>query len=164
MGCGKSTVQNDLSIATKLTSIDLDAYIEFREKASITKIFKEKGSVYFRTKETAYLKELLENDYYPIIALGGGTPCFGENMQFINAHSDSFYLKASSETLFKRLVKGRKKRPLIAEIPKEELQVFIQKHLFERQVYYNRAKTIIHIDGKNNQTVVREILDACGLG
>ena len=158
MGCGKSTIQRALAKETELPAMDLDAYIELREKQKISEIFKEKGSVYFRKKETHYLKELLENDHYPIVALGGGTPCFGENMALINEKSSSFYLKASSELLFKRLLKGQKKRPLIADIPKDELENFIKKHLFEREVYYNQADFVINIDGKSKKMLVDAII------
>ena len=158
MGCGKSTLMCQLANKLQLNAIDLDTYIEQREKKSINEIFASKGDVYFRKKETQYLEEILHSEHYPIVAMGGGTPCFGKNMDLILKHSDSFYLKATSATLFKRLVKQKTKRPLIADIPTEALENFIQKHLFERNIHYNRAKFKVSIDGKNIEEIAKKII------
>lgn len=158
MGCGKSTIAKKLAKRLGVACIDLDDYIEAQEQKTIATIFKNHGAIYFRKIESQYLQELLENQQYGIVALGGGTPCFGDNLSIINTHSESCYLKASVRILKNRLEKEQAKRPLIADIPKEELAAFIAKHLFERSRYYEQGKHIITIDGKKVNEVVDEVV------
>jgi len=76
MGCGKSSIGNELASKTAMEFLDLDDYIESQEKKSISQIFEDHGEIYFRKKEHLYLKEVLEKYKNSIISLGGGTPCF----------------------------------------------------------------------------------------
>lgn len=148
MGCGKSVISKALSEKLKIKAIDLDDFIAEQEGKNIPEIFKEKGEVYFRKKETLYLEHLLKNPEKIIVALGGGTPCFAGNMNLIKQKNcKSFYLKASAETLFERLKKEKNKRPLIKDIPEKDLKTFIKKHLWERDFFYNKAEYCIKIDG-----------------
>jgi len=115
----------------------------------------------FRKIETTYLNELIANQENSIISLGGGTPCYGNNLEeLLNAKNTiTIYLKASLNELVKRLVKDKDKRPLIAHLkPESEVLEFIGKHLFERSYYYNQAAEIINVDDKNMDTIVEEII------
>ena len=160
MGCGKSAVSNALSNSLNLKRIDLDDYIETKEGKIIADIFKEHGEIYFRKLETSYLLELLENDEDFILSLGGGTPCFGNNMEIINQKSTSVYLSANISTLVNRLLPEKTKRPLIARIAVEDLAEFIGKHLFERRHFYLQAKIAVSVDDKSVQTITDEIIKA----
>ncbi|MCQ0111883.1 shikimate kinase [Zhouia amylolytica] len=158
MGSGKSAIGKFLAKNTDLDFLDLDSFIEEKEGKTIREIFSDHGEVYFRKKETTYLKEVLETERKKIISLGGGTPCYGNNMDLILEATDNvFYLKASIETLIGRLEKEKEQRPLIKDLNKEELPEFIQKHLFERNFYYLRAKHIINVDKKSIETLSGEI-------
>ncbi|MBT8302839.1 MAG: shikimate kinase [Bacteroidia bacterium] len=161
MGSGKSVIGRLLSNTLTYDFIDLDAYIEMKEDMTIPEIFERKGEVYFRKKEYDHLKELLSSKDDFVLSLGGGTPCYGNNLEIIKNSIDSsiFYLKASVQTLFERLVPEKENRPLISQIDtKEELIDYLNKHLFERGFYYNQADFVINVDGKNKQDVIEEVV------
>lgn len=157
MGSGKSSVGKILASRLKLDFIDLDTYIEENEQMSVSQIFNEKGEIYFRIKETEYLKKIVDTTDDFVLSIGGGTPCYAKNIELIANNSESFYLKTGLNSLYNRLKRQRKSRPLIATIKLEDLKEFIAKHLFERTPYYNRAKFIIPTDNKTVAQVVNEI-------
>lgn len=160
MGSGKSTIGQMLSKVLKFDFVDLDAYIEEKEGQSIPEVFNTKGEIYFRKKENQYLKEVV-NRTMTVISLGGGTPCYGNNMEVIVSSEDamSIYLKASIPTLVERLIKDKNNRPLISHLNTElELTEFIGKHIFERSFYYSQANTTITVDDKSIKEIVEEIV------
>lgn len=162
MGSGKSTIGNKLSETTNFEVIDLDDYIEKKENLTIPEIFKSKGEVYFRKKEHLYLNEVLKKDHI-ILSLGGGTPCYGNNMEAIlkAEHAHSIYLKCSLPNLVARLSPEKSKRPLIAHLKtNEELTEFIGKHLFERSFYYNQSHQTVVTDGKSIASITQEIVES----
>ena len=158
MGSGKSTIGKMLAKKLKFGFIDLDDYIESSENSSIPTIFEEKGEIYFRKKEFEHLKDLLKDKDDFILSTGGGTPCYGENMNAIlEATSNVFYLKVSINGLMDRLILEKEERPMIANIPNEELPEFIGKHLFERSYFYSKAQHILICDNKGVNIIVDEI-------
>lgn len=159
MGSGKSTLAKALSIQKKLPFIDLDHYIEQKEGQSVTEIFKKKGEIYFRKQEITYLNELLNSEKSFILALGGGTPCYGTNMQnILKASKNVFYLKYQPQTLAERLEFQKQNRPLIAHLGNEELLDFVRKHLFDRNPYYSQATHIITMDNLSEEQALETIL------
>ncbi len=161
MGSGKSAISKEISYSNKMNYIDLDDYIEEKEGISVSEIFQSKGEIYFRKAETKYLKELVEIKQNTVLSLGGGTPCFGNNMKIVTNldNATSIYLQTSIGELSKRLFTERTKRPLIAHTQNsEELSEFIAKHLFERSAYYNKANHTIKTDDKTIQEIAQEIL------
>ena len=158
MGSGKSTVAKLLASSLNLPFTDLDDYIEQKEQKSIKELFEDKGEIYFRLQESKYLKEVLEDTSPGIIALGGGTPCYGNNMTLINDLSKSFYLKGSISTITLRLSKEKSQRPLIAALNDEQLTEFIAKHIFERRAFYEQAGSIVNIDGKTVNEICDELI------
>lgn len=162
MGCGKSSVAHYLHQKHSLTYCDLDAYIEKQENQSIAEIFKLKGEIYFRKIENQYLKQLLQEQSFDIIALGGGTPCYADNMSLINKIKTikSIYLKVNLETLTHRLFEQKHHRPLIADIAdKHQLKDFIRKHLFEREFYYRKATEIIDVSEMGIESIADLVFD-----
>ena len=159
MGSGKSAIGRKISKKSKMDILDMDDYIEENEKMTISEIFDKKGEVYFRKKEREYLIEVLQSNEERIISLGGGTPCYGDNMELIlKATPNVFYLKASISTLLKRLKKGKHRRPLIKNITDEDLPEFIGKHLFERNFYYMKSHQIISVDDISRKKVAKKII------
>ena len=161
MGSGKSAISKVLSEKLQINHIDLDTFIEREEKDTIADIFRKKGEIYFRKKETIHLKTLVNAPERIIIALGGGTPCFGENMKTItkNTNCKSFYLKARPQTLFERLKTEKKQRPLIRDIATQELKAFISKHLFERIPFYQKANYHIEVDNVSIEKISLKIIE-----
>ncbi len=161
MASGKSTLGQVLAKKLRYDFIDLDDFIEAAEKKSVSDIFKTRGEIYFRKKETYYLKDILNNKSNLILSLGGGTPCYSNNMQVIldSENVTSIYLKTSIPTLVERLKNEKDKRPLIAHLKTEELLTeFIGKHLFERSQYYSEAQVMITTDKKNQNEIIEEII------
>lgn len=158
MASGKSAVGRELSQFLGHPFLDLDDYIELKEGKSISAIFEEDGEIYFRTVEAKYLLELLSNEDDLVLSLGGGTPCYGNNIDVILEKSTSYYLKTSIQTIHSRLTNEKSKRPLVASISEDGLQEFIAKHLFERRSFYERAKFQVTTDNLSISEVVSELV------
>lgn len=158
MASGKSTIGKELSEIVGIPFYDLDEIISEKENASINFIFETKGEIYFRKVEHQLLQEFHQQKDSYILALGGGTPCYTNNHLLLQDETvHSFYLRGSIATLVARLQKEKELRPLVANIPNEELAEFIAKHLFDRNYYYQQAKHTIAIDAKSIEEIVVEI-------
>lgn len=158
MGSGKTTIAQLLAKMMNYPLIDLDEYIEEKEKLKISEIFSLQGNIHFRKLERKYLEEILSSEN-SILSMGGGTPVYFDNMDLINQHSHSFYLRMNPTNLTQRLLKEKSHRPMISHLEtEEELQEFIAKHLFERIPYYEKAKFHIDSNGKISHEIVKEIL------
>jgi len=161
MGSGKSSVAKALSSKLKTNHIDLDQFIESSEGISISNIFEKKGEINFRKTEREYLENILKSKKYSIISLGGGTPCYFDNIEFINKFSNNtIFLKTSIYELTERLFIEKDDRPIISHLKsKKILNDFIAKHLFERSKFYNKSKIVIDTDKKGIEEIVGELLD-----
>ena len=160
MASGKSLIGENLSHMLNMQFIDFDNYIEKKEDASIHDIFERKGELYFRKIENAYLKELLNETKNTVLSLGGGTPCYGNNMQLIQSfkNNKTVYLNVSVSELSGRLMNDKSKRPLLKYVhSKQDMDEFVGKHLFERLNYYNQADIIVNAN-KNPDEVVENIV------
>lgn len=161
MGSGKSTIGSLLANKLGRPFIDFDNYIEEKEQMSISEIFDSKGEIYFRKIEMQYLKELLkEKKETCVVALGGGTPCYGNNMeQLLTAGVKTMYLNVPYRVLAQRLWEKRTQRPLIAAMDNyEALEDYVRKHLFERSYFYNQAQSIFKITSESEQEIVKNIV------
>ncbi|MEC5157224.1 shikimate kinase [Chryseobacterium sp. MP_3.2] len=158
MGSGKSHVSKVLSTQLGLKLIDLDQQISTIINMPISEIFDKKGEIYFRKVEREILENILATEKKAILSVGGGTPVYYDNMDLINKNSESIFLRTSVPTLAKRVSIQRFKRPLIANIPDEDLNEFIAKHLFERNFYYAKAKYAISTDQKSVEEIAAEII------
>lgn len=158
MASGKSTVGRLLSEKIKLPFKDLDAEIERNTEMTVSQIFKQKGELFFRKKEAEVLQQLLSGDEGFVIALGGGTPCYGINLETINTNTEhTFYLKLNVSSLVQRLTHEKNQRPIVANISDTDLPEFVGKHLFERNRFYMLAKHIINCNQKSEEQVTEEI-------
>ncbi len=158
MGSGKTTVGKRLAQEMDLRFLDLDDQIEASEASKITAIFSKKGEIYFRRKEAECLRTILTMEDGFVLSIGGGTPCYANNMKAISeATNKVVHLKMSITALVKRLVKEKSERPMIASISDGELPEFIGKHLFERNFYYSQAEHSVSCDGKDPKTIANEI-------
>lgn len=165
MGSGKSTIGKRLSEEISTEFIDLDEVIEEKENAKISEVFEKKGEIYFRKLEREVLVELLDLDKSAVVSLGGGTPCYGDNMELIKNTGEvkSIYLKWQVGTLTDRLFMEKDHRPVISHLDdKESLEEFIRKHLFERGFYYNQSDLVINCDSKTPEEILEELKQKLG--
>lgn len=158
MGSGKSTTGKDLAKALGYEFIDLDQFIEQKYNATITELFNQFGELGFRKRERESLHEVLTKTNV-VLSLGGGTPVYYDNIEVINSHSESFYLRVQLPHLVKRLENKKSTRPLIAHLDDEQLTEFIAKHLFERNPFYQKAKHIISITNQSSFEVLNQIME-----
>ena len=145
MGSGKTTVGKALSKATGMMFYDLDWYIENRMHTTVSKLFTERGEKAFRKIEYNMLHEVAEFEDV-IISCGGGTPCFFDNMDYLNQQGDVVYLKASPDTLYKHLLMAKVERPLLKGKSPEELIAYITEHLKERAPFYEKARYTLDVN------------------
>ncbi len=141
MGCGKTTLGRKLANRLNCPFIDLDHVLEAQEGMSIASYFSRFGEDTFRLLESEVLKETT----YPenvVVSTGGGLPCFFDNIEWMNAHGKTIYIKLSPKTLASRLENEKEERPLLREKHGEDLVNFIAQKLAERDVYYNKATII----------------------
>jgi shikimate kinase len=146
MGCGKSTVGKNLARRLSLQHIDLDEFFEKSYKISITDFFKKYDETAFRSAESLLLEKTSELKNH-IISTGGGTPCFNNNIDFINENGFSIYLKMAPKSLFDRLKVAKRPRPLIQNLSYDQLIEKIISDLHKREVFYNRAN--LTVKGEN---------------
>ena len=139
MGAGKTTLGRALAKELGIQFIDLDGYIEERLCKSVSQIFAEKGEESFREIERRMLHEAGEFENV-VISTGGGTPCFFDNIEYMNSQGATVFLDVPVERLFIRLSIARKKRPLIMNKSDEELRSFIAEQLAKRMPHYSKAK------------------------
>jgi len=155
MGAGKSHWGRLWADVSGMSFFDLDELIELDEQLTIDQLFEKKGEPYFRQREATLLHSLLDYDNC-IIACGGGTPCFDDNMKWMNDHAFTVFLKASPTELLENMLDEITKRPIFKNINKEEILTFIRAKLKERDPFYTAAKLTISI-GDLKKSTIQEI-------
>ena len=144
MGAGKTTIGKALSKELGIIFYDLDWYIENRMRKTVSQIFAERGEEGFRKIEYNMLHEVAEFEDV-IISCGGGTPCFFDNMDYLNQQGQVVYLKAEPEVLYKHLLMAKVERPLIKGKSQEELLAFIRDQLDRREPFYSKARYTLDV-------------------
>ncbi|HKL67555.1 MAG TPA: shikimate kinase, partial [Bacteroidales bacterium] len=131
--------------------------IEKEEGMSVRSLFKEKGEAYFRDLESKVLRDT-EGMKDVVIACGGGTPCYGDNMDFMNSAGLSIYLKLTAKALFERLHNAKVTRPLLEGMNSDEMKVYIEQKLEEREKCYLRSKMVVDALSTDPGTLLSIIL------
>ena len=158
MGSGKTTLGRALAKALGLTFIDLDNYIELRRCKSINSIFEESGEDGFRTIERNLLHEVCEFEDV-VISAGGGTPCFFDNIDYMNLQGTTVYLQVHNERLLERLRIAKSRRPLLKDKNDEEIKVFIEEQLARREQFYLKADHIFTADRLEDKEQIAESVE-----
>lgn len=154
MGAGKTTVGKALSKELGITFYDLDWYIESRMHKTVAQIFAERGEEGFRKIERNMLHEVAEFEDV-IVSCGGGTPCFFDNMEYLNQQGETVYLKADPKVLYGHLLMGKTVRPLLVGKSKEELLAFIHEQLEKREPFYTKAKHTLDVSLMDNYEKIK---------
>jgi shikimate kinase len=154
MGAGKTTVGKALAKELNIEFYDLDWYIEARMRKTVKQIFDEQGEEGFRRIENNMLHEVGEFENV-IVSCGGGTPCFFDNMDFMNRQGETVYLKATPEVLYGHLKMGKTVRPLLLNKTPEEVQVFIKEQLQKREAFYTKAKHTLDVNLMDNYDKIK---------
>ena len=155
MAAGKTTLGKALARDLGLQFIDLDHYIESRYRCTVSQLFAERGEEAFRQIEHNMLHEVAEFEDV-VISTGGGTPCFFDNMDYMNAQGITVFLEASVDVIHTRLTIARTQRPLVANKSADELRQYITDMLERRNPYYSRATHTFCADYLENNCQVEE--------
>lgn len=157
MGAGKTTIGRALAKELNVPFYDLDWYIESRRHKTVPQLFNEMGEEAFRHIEHNMLHEVAEFEDV-VISCGGGTPCFFDNMDYMNGQGQVVYLKADADVLVEHLRMARTERPLLKGKSHEELKTFIEEHVREREPYYNKAHYIFDVSLMDNYEKIQSTI------
>jgi shikimate kinase len=156
MGAGKSYRGRQWAAAAGWRFVELDALLEVEAGKPIARIFAEEGEAYFRQRESALLKTC-GGGQPTVVATGGGTPCFFDNMAWMNSHGTTIYLKASPALLAQRLQPEKEQRPLLHGIGDHELEQFIAQKLADREPFYNQAEIVVDAGAAHGELLLGDV-------
>jgi shikimate kinase len=162
MGSGKSTIGKQLAAKLKYDFIDLDSLIETDYHMSINEIFATKGEAEFRGMEHNTLKKVLEKNNV-VVACGGGTPCYYDNMELMNRNGITIYIKMSTDTLISRLSQAKNSRPLLENKTEDELRTFVASQLERREDTYHQAHYVVKGKDLNIPELAKFIKEQVGV-
>jgi shikimate kinase len=160
MGCGKTHWGKLLSAKMKMPFFDLDEKIEENEGRTVAEIFAKEGEEYFRLLEKDVLHLLTESHEGFIMATGGGTPCFYNNIDYLKKQGIVVWINCSTDCLYQRLVKEKDKRPLISNIRDVDLKNYIVKKYSGRKIYYQQANVILPEENITLENLLSKIFHA----
>ena len=160
MGSGKSHWGQQLSEKIQLPFFDLDEQIESSEGKLISEIFSEYGEEYFRILEKDTLHIITESHDSFIMATGGGTPCYFNNIDYMNQSGTSVWINTPIEVLTERLSMEKQKRPLIKDLDEAQVRGFIIKKFSDRKIYYQMANVRIDEESKTIDIILEKIFHA----
>ncbi|MES1220604.1 MAG: shikimate kinase [Bacteroidota bacterium] len=160
MGSGKTHWGRLLSQKLSIPFFDMDEQVVSHEGKSIVDIFSEKGEEYFRLLETDVLHIITESHESFVMACGGGSPCYFNNIEYMNNSGITVWIKTPVEVLFQRLIKEKEARPLIKELNDDQLKAYINKKFADRKIYYDQAEIIIDEEPLQLDKLVEKIFHA----
>lgn len=155
MGSGKTSLGKQLARRLKFDFLDLDQEIEKAEGCSIQQLFAHKGEQAFRQLETEALKKISVSESSFVVSLGGGTPCFNDNLTLIKTTGISIYLSVPVPILLHRLSNAYTERPLLAGKSEAELKEYMTKTLKEREEFYLKANYVVESSNTGKELVER---------
>jgi len=157
-GSGKTFLGEELSILLDLPYFDLDDGIERESGISISEMFSTRGEKYFRTIESKLLRSIPGMTEHFVLSTGGGTPCFFDNMNFMNEEGKTVFLNVPVKTLYKRLIKsGQNERPLLRDRPEEDLLAYLEEQFELRINFYLKAGLVLEGDNLSARKIFEEM-------
>jgi len=160
MGSGKTHWGRLLSQKLSIPFFDLDEQIVNSEGTSINEIFEKHGEEHFRLLEKDTLHIITESRDSMIMACGGGTPCYFNNIEYMNKSGTTVWLDTPINVLFERLLKERRHRPLLKGLSDDQVKSFIIKKFSDRKIYYEQAAIIINEEPIQLDILIEKIFHA----
>ncbi len=158
MGSGKTHWGKIWAKKNGLSFFDLDEEIENTLNESVAQIFDNKGEEYFRESERDHLRKFETKTNF-ILASGGGTPCFFNNLQWMNEQGSTIYMKLSPVEIFDRVIMEPEKRPLIKNVNTSELLFFIEQKLKGRETIYLKATYVVNANALNEDSITKVLFE-----
>ena len=160
MGSGKTHWGRQLSKKLGIPFFDLDEQIVSHEEKSIPEIFAAEGEEYFRLLEKDVLYIITESHDSFVMACGGGTPCYYNNIEYMSKSGTSVWINTPVQTLYERLIDEKESRPLIKNLSDEQLKGYIIKKYADRKIYYEQADVIVDEEPVQLEKLVEKIFHA----
>ena len=160
MGSGKTHWGRLLSQKLAIPFFDLDEQIIEQAGKSIVEIFEEEGEEQFRLREKDVLHIITESHHGFIMATGGGSPCYFNNIDYMNKQGTTVWINPAIETIFKRLITEKDKRPLIRDLSDDQLKSYIVKKYADRKLYYEQADIMIEEENATLESLVEKVFHA----
>ncbi len=154
MYSGKTTIGHKLAVQMGYRWLDLDQMLETTFHTTIPIFFKRYGEDAFRKIEQKLLHSTADLDDV-VISTGGGTPCYFDNIQWMNLHGKTIYFDVSVDTLLRRAAQSKKPRPILTGMTEDERSQFIQQQLDQRLPLYQKAQIIFPADKPDLDQLVR---------
>lgn len=143
MGAGKTHWGRILGQRLSIPFFDLDEEIVRSEGRSVNDLFAQEGEEFFRVKEKEVLHLITESNPSFVMACGGGSPCYFNNIEYMNEAGLTVWMNTPAAVLFSRLIKGRESRPLLKGLSEDQLRGFIHKKFSDRKIYYQQCQVMI---------------------
>ena len=160
MGSGKTYWGRLLSQKLSIPFFDLDEQVTEHTGKTIVDIFATEGEEYFRMQETELLHIISESHDAFVMACGGGSPCYFNNIEYMNSCGTTVWINTPLETLFTRLIGEKDKRPLIKTLSDDQLKSFINRKFADRKIYYDQADAVINEDPPVLEHIIEKIMHA----
>lgn len=158
MGSGKTRTGKLLAKALNYGFMDVDELFEERYRISIRDFFKKYDEEAFRKLEHQLLSETILRDDV-VYSMGGGTPCFFDNMEMLNRYGLTVYIKMPALALYHRLKDSKKQRPVLHRMTSDDLLPHIESQLVVRDPFYSRAGLIVNGINLNINELAQMIRD-----
>jgi shikimate kinase len=160
MGSGKSYWGRMLSQKLQVPYFDLDEQIVNAGGKSINEIFESNGEEYFRLLEKDTLHIITESHDSMVMACGGGTPCYFNNIEYMNREGTTVWLDVPMQVLYERLIRERSRRPLLKDLSDDQVRSFIIKKFSDRKIYYEQADIIVNEDPILLDSLIEKVFHA----
>jgi shikimate kinase len=160
MGSGKSYWGRLLSQKLQVPFFDLDEQIVNAEGKSINEIFDSNGEEYFRLLEKDTLHIITESHDSMVMACGGGTPCYFNNIEYMNREGTTIWLDVPIQVLYERLIRERSRRPLLKDLSDDQVRSFIIKKFSDRKIYYEQAEIMVNEDPILLDSLIEKVFHA----
>ncbi|MBM3415216.1 MAG: shikimate kinase [Bacteroidetes bacterium] len=160
MGSGKTHWGRLLSQKLGIPFFDLDEQVSAHAGKPIPEIFAADGEEHFRLLEKEVLYMITESHDSFVMACGGGSPCFFNNIEYMNQSGTTVWINTPADILFERLVKEKPGRPLIKDLSDDQLRSFISRKFADRKIYYEQAAITVDEEPVHLDSLIEKIFHA----